>query len=230
VASTWSCTGATVTGGNTITLAGGDNAVCTIINDDEAIAYLTLIKTVKNDNGGTAAVGGFTLSFDDGNGSSGSGVSGSAAVTSVSLPPGNYTLDETSPSGYQLVGISCTGTDADGTDGLVLGAGEIVTCEFVNDDLGVDLEIFKTVNDTSPNIGDVLTFTLKVKNTGPDTATNLTVSDIVPAGFTYVGASITGGSTTNDASPAGTGLQWTVASLAPGVTLNLTFQATVLAP
>ena len=39
---------------NSLTLAVGDNAVCTINNDDKA-AHLQLVKTVTNDNGGTAA-------------------------------------------------------------------------------------------------------------------------------------------------------------------------------
>jgi len=43
-------------------------------------------------------------------------------------------------------------------------------------------------------------------------------------------ASIAGGSTNNDVSPSGTGLVWTIASLASGAVSVLTFQATVNAP
>jgi len=229
-ASAWSCSGTTIFNGNQIKLVGGDDVVCTIINDDAAIAQLTLVKVVTNDSGGTAAAGDFTLSYNNGGGTSGSGVSGSTAVTTVSLPPGTYTLSESSVAGYSLTGITCDGSDTDGSDGLVLAAAENVTCNFLNDDQGVDLDLVKTVNDTSPNIGDVLVFNLQVSNSGPDTATNFTITDVVPAGFSYVPASISGGSSNNDTSPAGTGLLWTVASLASGAVVNLSFQATVLAP
>src|SRR5262249_33507524 len=46
--------------GNSITLAGGDSATCTITNNDNA-PQLHLRKTITNDNGGTAAVTDWTL-------------------------------------------------------------------------------------------------------------------------------------------------------------------------
>ena len=211
-------------------MVSGDNVVCTIVNDDVAVATLTLLKQVNNDAGGAASAADFTLAFDDGAGFSGSGVAGSAGVTAVSVNPGLYTLSESAVNGYLLTGIQCDGADPDGLDGLNLASGENVTCQFINDDQGVDLEIVKSVSDTSPNIGDVLTFTLSVTNAGADPATNLTVTDIVPAGFSYVASSIVGGATNDDTSPAGSGLAWTLANLAPGAGASLTFQATVLAP
>ncbi len=51
-ASAWSCVGGTQTGAS-IALALGESATCTINNNDIA-AQLTLVKTVTNDNGGTA--------------------------------------------------------------------------------------------------------------------------------------------------------------------------------
>lgn len=230
VASAWSCVGGTVSAAGEISLVSGDNVVCTIVNDDVAVATLTLLKQVNNDAGGAASAADFTLAFDDGAGFSGSGVAGSADVTAVSVNPGLYTLSESAVNGYLLTGIQCDGADPDGLDGLNLASGENVTCQFINDDQGVDLEIVKSVSDTSPNIGDVLTFTLSVTNAGADPATNLTVKDIVPAGFSYVASSIVGGATNDDTSPAGSGLAWTLANLAPGAGASLTFQATVLAP
>jgi len=62
-------------------------------------------------------------------------------VTAVSVIPGFYKLSESPVNGYLLTGIKCDGADSDGLDGLKLGSGENVTCQFVNDDQGVDLEI-----------------------------------------------------------------------------------------
>ena len=139
-------------------------------------------------------------------------------------------LSEANLPGYVASGWTCTGTTLSGGNTINLAGGDEVICSIVNNDAGVNLEMQKTVNDTSPNIGDVLTFTLEISNSGPDTATNLSVTDIVPAGFSYLPASIAGGSSTDDSSPAGSGLQWSIASLAAGASISLTFQATVLAP
>ncbi len=229
IAGTWSCVGATNTSGNKIELVGGDHATCTIVNDDEKFSTLTLVKSLTNDSGGSAAESDFTLSFS-GSGGSGSGTTGDTAITSAPVPPGSYTLSENNVTGYLLESIKCDGTDSDGTDGLDIQPGEKIICYFVNNDQGVDLNITKSVSNLAPNIGDTLTFTLLISNTGPDTATDLQVLDPVPAGFTYVASSMAGGDIRDDSTPTGTGLDWTINSLPAGSSTSLTFQAIVLAP
>ena len=85
----------------------------------------------------------------------------------------------------------------------------------------------KTVDNSTPNESATVTYTVQLTNNGPDAATNVVVTDIVPAGLTYVGASITGGDSSDDSDPAGSGLSWTVNTLANGASTSLTFQATV---
>ena len=46
-----------------------------------------------------------------------------------------------------------------------------------------DLSITKVVSDDTPEIGDVVTFTLTVTNGGADAATALEISDVLGAGF-----------------------------------------------
>ena len=58
-AGAWSCDAGTLTGASLV-LPNGVSATCTINNDDQA-ATLTLVKTVTNDNGGTAAADRWTL-------------------------------------------------------------------------------------------------------------------------------------------------------------------------
>ena len=90
-----------------------------------------------------------------------------------------------------------------------------------------DLSLEVTISDTTPTVGDTVTFTIKVSNAGPSAATTVEVTDIVPAGYTYVASSIAGGDSQNDSSPAGTGLTWTINSIAKGVDVLLTFDAVV---
>lgn len=231
-ASAWSCVGDSGISGNEVRLSAGDHAVCTIVNDDDSASTLTLVKELTNDAGGTAVASDFTLKFASNSGGpeSGSGVTGDAAITSVVVSPGSYALGESTLPGYVLSGIRCDGADLDGSDGVDIKPGENITCYFLNDDQGVDLSIVKSVNNTTPNIGEVLTFTLLITNSGPDSATDLNVIDPLPVGFSYYAASISGGDIRDDSSPAGTGLDWTINSLAAGASTSLTFEATVLSP
>lgn len=88
-----------------------------------------------------------------------------------------------------------------------------------------DLSLTKTVNTANPVAGAAITYTLQVTNAvgSPTTATGVMVSDLLPAGTSYVGHTATG--TTY---APGTGV-WTVGSLTPGQTRTLTIQATVTA-
>ncbi len=105
---------------------------------------------------------------------------------------------------------------------------DTATVTILNDDEEVDLAVEKTVSDENPNIGDMVTFTLSVSNTGPSDATNASTQDIVPAGF---------GSVTPLSWPAGSLLSavgntvdWTVIDVPAGNTVMATFTAVVLAP
>jgi len=91
------------------------------------------------------------------------------------------------------------------------------------DDVGftpqqADLAVEKTVSDETPNVGDPITYTITLTNNGPDTATNVTVHDLLPAGLTLVSADPSQG-----AYDASTGT-WTVGTLAATASATLTFQ------
>ena len=87
-----------------------------------------------------------------------------------------------------------------------------------------DLSLSKTVSNATPAPGATVTYTLQVTNaaSSPDTATAVVVTDLLPAGVSYVGHS--GAGTYNP----GTGV-WTLGSVAPGQNRTLTIQATVTA-
>ena len=93
----------------------------------------------------------------------------------------------------------------------------------------IDVSLDGSISDVTPEIGSTVTFSLTVANpAGFQAANNLTVTDVVPTGFTYLPGTITGGTSRNDSSPAGTGLTWTIASLAADSNTVLTYQATTL--
>jgi large repetitive protein len=85
-----------------------------------------------------------------------------------------------------------------------------------------DLNTKKTADNTSPNIGDVVKFTIILTNTGPSSATNVVISDPLPAGLEFVSSTVSVG-----AYNASTGA-WTIGN-ATVATHTLTINAKVLA-
>jgi len=82
-----------------------------------------------------------------------------------------------------------------------------------------NLSVTKSVDKTTPNVGDTVKFTITASNSGPSAATGVVVTDSLPSGYTFVSATPS----------AGTWLapDWTVGSLANGVSETLIITATV---
>ena len=87
-----------------------------------------------------------------------------------------------------------------------------------------DLQVAKTVDNGAPNVGSNVTFTITVTNNGPSSAANVQVTDVLPAGYTFVSATPSIGSYN-----AGTGAWTGIGTLATGGSATLTITATVLA-
>jgi uncharacterized repeat protein (TIGR01451 family) len=87
-----------------------------------------------------------------------------------------------------------------------------------------DLALTKTVSNATPNVGDTITFTVTLQNAGPSTATNVAVTDLLPAGLTFVSATPSQGTYSS-----GTGV-WTVGTVSTVTPPTLTIQATVVSP
>lgn len=235
------CAGGTFDAASSVlTLAPEDSVTCTFNNNDDLVpqtkASLTLVKTVINNNGGNAIPDDFQLAIDGTQVLSGVATIVTAGVDLIiseeafgSYSSGNWNCTDSTglTSGLPTSGIA-SGTTVN------LAGGATVICSIENDDIAnnkeVDLSVQKSVSTTSPSIGDVITFTNYVENSGPDTATEVIVTDVIPAGFAYVANSISGGDIRVDADPSGVGLQWTIHSISAGASNNLTFQAIVLAP
>ena len=84
-----------------------------------------------------------------------------------------------------------------------------------------DLALTKTVSNPTPNVGDPVTFTVTVTNAGPDPATAVQITDVLPAGLSFMSATPSQGTYT-----AATGL-WDVGTITVATPATLTLATTV---
>ena len=84
-----------------------------------------------------------------------------------------------------------------------------------------DLRITNTVDKTTVNVGDTVTYTITLTNNGSVDATGIAVTDAIPAGETYVSSNAGQGSYDNS-----TGI-WTVGNLDSKASSKLTITANV---
>lgn len=84
-----------------------------------------------------------------------------------------------------------------------------------------DLSLTKTASSTNPKVGQNATFTVTVRNAGPSTATGVVVTDLLPAGLSFVSATPSQGTYNNS-----TGI-WTVGGITSGANATLQVTATL---
>lgn len=218
---------------DTLTGLGPDLAVSKDDGETAVGPGQTLIYTIAVTNSGTFTATGVTLSDTipanthfvaaDAGGSESGGVVNWSLGT---VGPGNsvtrtLTVQVDQPLAPGVTAITNTTTVAD--DGT---RGDDPTPDNNRDDdvdaiIHVDLELDKVVSDNAPNLGDTVVYTLTLTNRGPDIATNVTVSDTLPAGLTYDSSIATIGSYDDVAN------LWTVGTLPAGVTATLQIAVTV---
>ena len=85
----------------------------------------------------------------------------------------------------------------------------------------VDLAVTNVVDDATPALNSNVVFTVAVTNSGPDAAGGVTVTDLLPAGLTFVSSDA--GASYDPATGA-----WSVGGLASGVTRTIQITATVI--
>jgi uncharacterized repeat protein (TIGR01451 family) len=167
------------------------------------------------------------LTFVSSTPSQGSYVSGTGVWTVGTINNGaNATLQvvaTTATSAVKVNTAEATATDQfdpDSTPNNQVGTEDDQASVTVTPNLA-DLSLTKTVDDSTPNRNQNITFTLTVSNAGPIAATGVTVNDLIPTGTTFVSASPSVGTYNSS-----TGL-WTVGTVNSGGNATLQIVATV---
>lgn len=167
------------------------------------------------------------------NGSTGSIVKG-GEITLAKLNVGetatikiSYTIKgaEQLECGETIIKNKATGTtDQDQTEDNN-NNNEVVTT--VTNDCGYSYDLIKSVDKTTANLGDTLTYTLTFKNTGRQDVTNVVIKDALPAGVTMVGDIQTNPQTEVSGDLTKDGIK--IAKVAAGKQVEITFTAKITA-
>ena len=216
---------------NTTTAATGDQTDPTPVGDDlvETVTVINTIIANNDDFSGTPilSTGGSTATVFTDDTLNGSGFADTAVIATItdddgltgvtiandgtlSVPagatPGTYNVE------YQI----CEAADTDNCDTAIA----IVVVGGV-----ADLQTVKTLASATaePGVGDTVTFEIVVTNNGGDGATNISLTDSLPAGLT---ATANNGNVTAGTYTVGTGV-WTIPALANGASATLTIEGVV---
>lgn len=158
----WSCTGGgTFASPDKITLANGENATCTITNDDIS-PQLTVTKIVNNNPyGPTAPVSSFPLFVTDTSNNSKTQV---ASGITYQFNAGSYAVSETQQPGYTLTSGVCDGQN---TLSLTLNVGDNKSCTLTNTAIQPKLIVKKHVINNSGRNKQANEFTMNVTANNP---------------------------------------------------------------
>lgn len=139
-------------------------------------ANLTLIKTVTNDNGGTALPAAYTLIATGP--TTITGVTGAAAVTNFPVTAGTYVVSETGATAGYAGTWNCPGVTLTGGNTFSIVAGQGVTCTINNNDIAPTLTLRKI------SIGGIGTFNFAATNGFGSDAISTVTAGTAAAGAT----------------------------------------------
>ena len=153
-------------------------------------------------------------------------LAGGTSSTNRALITLNVRAAATAAAGIVSNTATFTSDDNTFTDAVANSTGQInvgITSNF-------DITVAQTVNRTTVRSGEQLIYTIIVTNSGPSTATNVGVSDILPPQLAFVSATGAGGvvfTNSNGVGASGT-VSGTIPSLAIGTPATITLTTTVI--
>jgi uncharacterized repeat protein (TIGR01451 family) len=192
------------------------------------------IMTVRND--GPAPATGVSLvdrlpsgvTFLRANANKGTYASGNGSWTVGALAVGEEVtltiVTRVDSTALQLNTVEVTAADQIDVDSIPNNGAvedDLATAAVVAQERLIDLAVTKTVDRTSPVVGEDVLWTMTVRNEGAHTATGVTLRDVLPSGVTYVSSSVAKGSF-----DPGTGV-WNVGNLVPTEVVALTITTRV---
>ncbi len=159
-------------------------------------------------------------------------VSASTTVGSYNTATGVWTVGTIAPGTPQTLRIAAlvAGPNATTNTATITHADQFDpdtannTSSIVVTTQQAELSLTKSVSNKTPNVGDTITYTITLGNSGPSGATGVQVQDALPSGLAFVSAAPSQG---NYDSASGL---WSVGKVNVGSPVTLAIQATVTSP
>jgi uncharacterized repeat protein (TIGR01451 family) len=143
------------------------------------------------------------------------GTSGTITIDTTVKTPADYPAGETPIANGTLINTTATLSSANTASAISSSSAVLVG-------LAANLTLAKTVDDPTLQIGEAAAYALTYANIGNQAATNVTITDAIPANMTYVTGSASAGAVLS-----GGQLTWVFPSVGPGETQAVSFTATV---
>ena len=179
--------------GNALSLAEGDEAVCTVRYEDVA-PRLTLVGEVSNRHGGKASASDVTLQASqdhaDGTSTTVSGISGSKAVTQVEVAHGDWTLSSSALNGYRHGDWQCAidGGSARTGNSVALTHGQQAVCTIRYEDMPAQLTLVNIVTNQNGHTAKAEDFPLSAQGptplNGQSGSASVTGAGVLPGAYT----------------------------------------------
>ncbi|ANB17311.1 DUF11 domain-containing protein [Dokdonella koreensis] len=212
----------------TPTVASADIAVTKTVDEDAPNVGEPVLFTITAQNLGPSDATGVVLtdalpaglSFVSAAAGQGSYDAGTGVWTVGALAAGDATTLQIAATvtATGTITNTATRTAADQTDPNPANNSAAAT---INGQPSADIQVNKTVDDATPNLGAPAVFTVSVHNAGPNDATGVVVTDLLPAGLAFQSATPSQGSYNTV-----TGV-WMMGTVAAGATTTLTVTALV---
>lgn len=139
-------------------------------------------------------------------------------IVNGTIVAGGQPTDNYVTVSWTALGASSVGVSYLNSCGVASSASFAVTIKNCS-----DMGITKTADDYTPRVGDNVTFTITVTNTGNSQNVDVTVSELLSSGYTFVSATASAGTYNNV-----TGI-WNIPVIGAGQSVTLKITATVLA-
>ncbi len=196
--------------------ATADLSVSKVDSPDPVVAGSTITYAISVTNAGPDAASSTSLSDTTPAGTTFVSVTPGAGWTCPPLPVGGTgTQTCTNPSvpvGTSTITLVLSVAAATPNGTIITNTASVAS----PDDAGANLLVLKSDSPDPVAVGGNITYALTVRNDGPQAATSITLSDVIPANTTFVSVTPAAGWSCSPLAVGGTGTQTcTIATLAP---------------
>ena len=209
----------------TITVVNHGPAATAVTVVDPLPAGVTFVSATSPSGASTISVSGNTVTWRPGTLAASGRTSTATLHLTVKVERGDGSITNTATE-IQTV-PNCKGAASDGNAGPCVPVTTATASATIHPQPVANVSIKKTVSNPRPYDGSSDTYTVRVSNAGPDRAEGVVVTDPLPAGLSYVSASVSIGTVSERSVNGVPTITWVIGSLKVGEVETMTLVVVV---